>query len=241
MKRSQINRILQKDISFAKEKQVYFPKFASWNIDNWTNLEEKYREIVDNMLGWDVTDFGSDDFTKYGLVAFTFRNGNYDHTDVYPKPYCEKILFLEEGQELPYHFHKLKEEDTINRGGGNLLIRVWNSTETGEFDREKEVKIVKDGEKLVVPAGTTIKLEPGESLTATPGIYHKWNVEAGTGKVMAWEVSKTNNDNLDNNFYKPIPRIPEIEEDELPYRLLFGDYPIWSKKLNFQFNPYKNK
>jgi len=121
MKRSQINRILQKDISFAKEKQVYFPKFASWNIDNWTNLEERYREIVDNMLGWDVTDFGSNDFTKYGLVAFTFRNGNYDHTDVYPKPYCEKILFLEEGQELPYHFHKLKEEDTINRGGRKFI------------------------------------------------------------------------------------------------------------------------
>lgn len=241
MKRSQINQILQENIAFAKEHGVYFPKFAQWSIEDWTGLNERYREIVDNMLGWDVTDFGSKNFAKYGLVAFTFRNGNYEHEDTYPKPYCEKVLFLQEGQELPYHFHKLKEEDTINRGGGNLLIRVWNAAENKEIDRKKDVTIVKDGEKLVVPAGTTIKLVPGESLTATQGIYHKWNVEKGTGKVMAWEVSKTNNDNLDNCFYKPIPRIPEIEEDEEPCRLLFGDYPEWSRKLRFEFTPFLNK
>lgn len=241
MKRSEINKILKENISFAKKRGVCFPKFASWNLDDWSNLDEKYQEIVNNMLGWDVTDFGSNDFDKYGLVAFTFRNGNYDHSNVYPKPYCEKILFLEEGQELPYHFHKLKEEDTINRGGGNLLIKVWNATDNEEFDKEKKVTIVKDGEKLVVPAGSVIRLEPGESLTVTQHIYHKWNVEPDTGKVMAWEVSRTNNDNMDNRFYKSIPRIPYIEEDEKPFRLLFGDYPKWSKILNFKFAPYTNK
>lgn len=241
MKRSTINKILKKDISFAKSHQVYFPDFASWTVDDWKNLDSKYREIVDNMLGWDVTDFGSNNFAKYGLVAFTFRNGNYTHSDIYPKPYCEKVLFLEEGQELPYHFHKLKEEDTINRGGGNLLIRVWNSTPDEQIDHKSEVTIVKDGEKLSVPAGTVIKLTPGQSLTATQRIYHKWDVEPGTGEVMAWEVSKTNNDNTDNRFFKPIPRIPEIEEDEEPYRLLFGDYPKWSKKLGFKFTPLDNR
>lgn len=51
MKRSQINKILQKNIDFAKKHQVYFPQFASWNINDWTGLNERYREIVDNMLG----------------------------------------------------------------------------------------------------------------------------------------------------------------------------------------------
>lgn len=241
MKRSKINQILKTNISFAINRGVYFPKFASWKLEDWTNLDQKYREIVDNMLGWDVTDFGSNDFNKYGLVAFTFRNGNYNHSSVYPKPYCEKVLFLEEGQELPYHFHKLKEEDTINRGGGNLLIKVWNVANDESLDKVSDVTIVKDGEKLLLPAGSVIKFEPGESLTATQRIYHKWNVEPGTGKVMAWEVSTTNNDNMDNRFYQPIPRIPSIEEDEEPFRLLFSDYPEWSKKLNFKFNPYLNK
>ena len=55
-------------------------------------------------------------------------------------------------------------------------------------------------------------------------IYHRWGVEPGTGKVLVWEVSSTNDDNIDNRFLQDIPRIPDIEEDEIPYRLLFGDY-----------------
>lgn len=231
MKRSRINNILKTSITFAKQHDVYFPPFANWTQEDWEGLGEEYREIIDNMLGWDVTDFGSGDFETYGLVAFTFRNGNYSKKETYPKPYCEKLLILDEGQELPYHFHRLKEEDTINRGGGNLLLTVYNSTTDEQLDEETPVVLVKDGRKLTVPAGTAIKLEPGESLTTTQGIYHKWDVEPGTGKVLVWEVSSTNDDNIDNRFLKSIPRIPEIEEDEEPYRLLFGDYP--KLKLNF--------
>ena len=231
MKRSEINSILKTDIDFAKKHKIYFPNFANWNKEDWQNLDERYREIVDNMLGWDVTDFGSGNFEKYGLVAFTFRNGNYNRKDLYPKPYCEKVLFLDEGQELPYHYHKLKEEDTINRGGENLLIKVWNSV-GNDLDRESPVTLKKDGEQLTVPAGTTIRLKPGESLTTTQGIYHKWNVEKNTGDVLVWEVSSTNDDKVDNYFYEKYPRIPKIEEDEEPYRVLFGDYDLLN--LNFE-------
>lgn len=224
MKRSQINQILKDDIEFAKEHQVYFPDFAKWSVNDWKNKDSSFDEITDCMLGWDVTDFGSNNFNKYGLVAFTFRNGNYNDSKTYPKPYCEKLLILNEGQTLPMHFHKLKTEDTINRGGGNLQLTVYNSNKNEELDIKSPVTLVKDGQKISVPAGTTITLKPGQSLTATTGIYHRWNVEPGTGKVLVWEVSSTNDDNIDNRFLQDIPRIPDIEEDETPYRLLFGDY-----------------
>ena len=42
--------------------------------------------------------------------------------------------------------------------------------------------------------------------------------------VLVGEVSMVNDDNLDNRFYEPIGRFPEIEEDEPPLYLLVGDY-----------------
>lgn len=230
MQRSEINLILKNNIKFAREHQVYFPQFANWTLKDWSQLNSNYREITDNMLGWDVTDFGSGNFQKYGLVAFTFRNGNYHNPEKYPKPYCEKMLVLEEGQELPYHFHKLKEEDTVNRGGGNLQLTVFNSTKDEGLDHETPVTFAKDGQEITVKAGSVITLHPGESMTTTQGIYHKWDVEPGTGKVLVWEISSTNDDNIDNRFLESIPRIPNIEEDEEPYRLLFGDYPKFVAK-----------
>ena len=224
MKRSRINQILKESERFLRQRQVVLPPFGQWQPADWGDLDTSYAEIKDNMLGWDVTDFGTGDFDKYGLVAFTFRNGNYAEPEKYPKPYCEKVLLLNEGQELPYHFHRLKEEDTINRGGGNLQITVWHSTEDEGLDRTTPVELVKDGHKLVLDPGTVVTLHPGESLTTTTGIYHKWEVEPGTGEVLVWEVSSTNDDNIDNRFLRDTPRVPEIEEDEEPYRLLFEDY-----------------
>ena len=44
------------------------------------------------------------------------------------RTYAEKILIVEEDQITPTHFHYQKMEDIINRGGGELMIQVWNST-----------------------------------------------------------------------------------------------------------------
>ena len=38
---------------------------------------------------------------------------------------------VKEGQMAPMHFHWNKMEDIINRGGGNVLITVYNSTAEG--------------------------------------------------------------------------------------------------------------
>lgn len=70
-----------------------------------------------------------------------------------------------------------------------------------------------------------MKLQPGESITVYPFMYHDFELEPGTGAVLLGEVSMCNDDENDNRFYEPIGRFPEIEEDEQPYRLLCTEYP----------------
>ena len=81
------------------------------------------------------------------------------------------------------------------------------------------------GEERTVPAGTKVRLVPGESITIYPYMYHDFHVEEGSGDVLLGEVSMCNDDENDNRFYEPIGRFPEIEEDEEPYRLLCNEYP----------------
>ncbi|MDI2090910.1 D-lyxose/D-mannose family sugar isomerase [Commensalibacter sp. TBRC 16381] len=123
------------------------------------------------------------------------------------------------------HFHWNKMEDIINRGGGNMLIRVHNATKDEDLDKVSPVKVHCDGREFEVPAGTQVKLTPGESITVYPYLYHDFEIEKGTGSVLLGEVSMCNDDEHDNRFYKKMGRFPEIEEDELPYRLLCTEYP----------------
>ena len=126
MKRSEINRIMRDAADFAREKGFLLPPFAFWSQEDWADKGEEYNELRENQLGWDITDFGSGDYTKVGLLMFTIRNGNFQRPD--DKPYAEKLLIVEEGQVTPYHFHYKKMEDIINRGGGNLIVKLYYST-----------------------------------------------------------------------------------------------------------------
>ena len=123
------------------------------------------------------------------------------------------------------HFHWSKMEDIINRGGGNVLIRVYNSLPDEEIDKVTDVEVHVDGRAMTVPAGTQVRLTPGESITIYPYMYHDFEVEPGTGAVLLGEVSQCNDDNTDNRFNPPVGRFPTIEEDEAPYRLLCCEYP----------------
>lgn len=75
--------------------------------------------VQKTMLGWDVTDYGLNDYKKIGGVLFTVRNGDQNDPSI-GVPYAEKYILLEEGQGLPIHFHYSKTEDIINRAGGVL-------------------------------------------------------------------------------------------------------------------------
>ena len=225
MKRSEINRALKEMEQMCRKQGFPLPPFCQYTPEQWQQLGHDYDEIRDCMLGWDITDYGRGDFDRFGFSLITIRNGNRSMPEKYPKVYAEKLLYLKEGQYAPNHFHWSKTEDIINRGGGNVLIRVYNSLPDEEIDYHSEVTVSMDGRVLRVPAGTDLRLTPGESIQITPYLYHDFTVEPGTGPVLLGEVSQCNDDNTDNRFHPPVGRFPAIEEDEPPYRLLCNEYP----------------
>ena len=220
MKRSEINQILRNAKTFMAEKQFILPPWAYWNLKDWKKNREVVSEVVENMLGWDITDFGSGDFYKRGLFLFTLRNGKYN---VDQKPYAEKIMIVEEDQETPMHYHWSKMEDIINRGGGNLVIELYNATTDNNFDNTPVVVKI-DGIKRSVSSGGKVILAPGESICLEQGTFHRFYGEKGKGKVLVGEVSAVNDDASDNYFYEEVGRFPGIDEDEEPLHLLVSDY-----------------
>jgi D-lyxose ketol-isomerase len=220
MKRSEINQLIRDSIAFFEEMNFRLPPWAFWKTRDWKGKSDSCSEIVDNMLGWDLTDFGSDDFHKRGLILFTIRNGNIKKDR---KSYAEKAMIVEELQETPMHFHWSKMEDIINRGGGNLVMELFGSDEKKNFSNNSiHVKI--DAVLRTIPPGGTVILTPGESICLEQGIYHRFYGEKGKGKVLVGEVSAVNDDTSDNWFFEPVGRFPDITEDEKPLHLLVSDY-----------------
>lgn len=223
MKRSEINNILRESIDFIKGQGFNLPPFAFFTPDEWQDKGHEYDEIRRNMLGWDITDYGHGDFAKIGLFLFTLRNGNLSDKNN-KKTYAEKLLISDEDQYSPMHFHWHKMEDIINRGGGNLMVEVYNATDDDRL-ADTDVIVNLDGCVKTVPAGTVLRLTPGESITLPPRQYHAFWAEKGHGKVLIGEVSMVNDDNTDNRFYETQGRFPVIEEDEAPLYLLCNEYP----------------
>ena len=163
MKRSEINAALRELEQTAIQHGFTLPPFYNFTPEEWAEKGHEYDEIRDNMLGWDITDYGLGDFDKVGFSLITLRNGNLKMRDKYTKTYAEKLLYIREGQYSPMHFHWSKMEDIINRGGGNVLIRVYNSLPDEEIDKVTDVEVHVDGRAMTVPAGTQVRLTPGES------------------------------------------------------------------------------
>jgi len=223
MKRSEINRILRETIAFLQDMKCALPPFAYFTPEEWKTKGHEYDEIREHMLGWDITDYGHGDFEKIGLFLFTMRNGNLKDPTC-KKTYAEKYLISKENQDSPMHFHWHKMEDIINRGGGHLMMRVYNCG-PDESLADTPVTVHLDGREMTVPAGTVLRLLPGESLSIPPYLYHEFWAEEGYGPCLIGEVSMVNDDNTDNRFYEPQGRFPSIEEDEPPLYLLCNEYP----------------
>jgi D-lyxose ketol-isomerase len=224
VKRSEINRIMRESIDFLHDMKFLLPPFATWSESDWSGKGPECRKIVEQQLGWDITDFGSGDFGRVGLFLFTIRNGTFEDLDrPNGKVYAEKIMIVREEQLTPTHFHYQKMEDIINRGGGNLVIRLWNSTEDDQL-AETDVTVAMDGVDVTIPAGGTITLRPGDSVCLPQRNYHRFWGEKGTGTILVGEVSRVNDDHVDNHFYDTLGRFPEIDEDEAPLYLLYNDY-----------------
>lgn len=224
MKRSEINGIIRENLDFLQAQNFSLPPFAFFSPEIWTEKGREYDEIRENCLGWDITDFGSGNFHKVGLFLFTLRNGNRKLPEKYKKVYAEKVMVVEENQVTPYHYHWYKMEDIINRGGGTLVLQMYNcDPETDLLDKVSPVTIHSDGREYTVPAGSQIRLRPGESISIYQKQYHSFWAEGG--KTMVVEVSQCNDDSADNRFLEERGRFPSIEEDVLPQYLLCTEYP----------------
>lgn len=224
MKRSAINRIIRESEEFLRRMHFLLPPFASWTPEDWKKRGAECREIVANQLGWDITDFGGGDFDKLGLFLFTIRNGTMaELAKPAGKIYAEKILIVQPDQITPTHFHFQKMEDIINRGGGVLEIAFWNSTPS-EGLADTPVVLACDGVERTMKPGATVSFGPGESVCIPAGVYHRFWGRTGAGTVLVGEVSRVNDDRVDNRFLDPVGRFPNIDEDEPPLHLLTEDY-----------------
>ena len=225
MKRSEINAAIRALLELADAHRFLLPPFAHWPPDVWATQGPEYDEIRTARLGWDVTDFGRGDFLHFGLTLFTLRNGLHNRPGA--KPYAEKLMLAQERQLTPMHFHWQKAEDIINRGGGDLICKVYLADKAEQLS-DRPVCVSMDGQLLEVPAGTELIVRPGASITLTPYLYHAFWARPGAGAVLLGEVSAVNDDVHDNRFLEPLPRFPGIEEDVPPFRLLCHEYPACS-------------
>ncbi len=230
MKRSEINARIRRSKEFLRRMQFHLPPFAEWSPEDWAGKGPECADIVRQGLGWDITDFGSGDFPRVGLTIFVIRNGTFaELAKPQGKVYAEKILVVEEDQVTPTHFHYQKMEDIINRGGGDLVIRFWNAAADDSL-ADTPVQITVDGVRRTVAAGDTITLRPGESVCIPQRLYHRFWGRKGAGTVLVGEVSRVNDDNVDNHFNPHVGRFPAIEEDEPPIHLLFPEYTRWYRQ-----------
>lgn len=227
MKRSAINEIIRESDKFIRSFGFVMPPFAYWSPQ-----EMKVRTASDSpsiskaRLGWDITDFGRGHFDDFGLFLFTVRNG--DQADLKKGGgmlYAEKIMISRKDQVSPMHRHIVKAEDIINRGGGQLVLELYTMNPDGSVNETAPVEVPTDGTVRKLKAGEHLRLEPGESVTLLPGVWHGfWGERAD---VLIGEVSTVNDDLTDNIFREDIGRFSNVEEDEAPLHLLVSDYDKW--------------
>lgn len=237
LRRSDVNRSVLLAQEVISHFEVNLPPFAFWTPEQWAEAGDEFDEIRSCMLGWDVTDFGSNDFEKTGRILFTLRNGKAG-SKIYPKEYAEKLLIDPEYQRAPAHYHKSKREDIICRYGGNILVQLTKADPGGKPSNE-EFTVQKDGKTIRLQPGGIVRLRPGESVNIPPRTIHQFWGEEGTGYkingvgyTLSSEISSVCDD-LDDNIFldEGVVRFPIITEDEVAKFLLCNEYPRAPKKI----------
>src|SRR5579883_626520 len=135
--------------------------------------------------------------------------------------YSEKALFAEDGQRTPHHYHVVKTEDILNRGGARFVVELFKVDHAGRRLDER-VRALKDATMIEVEPGGRVVLEPGESLVLQPCVAHAFWAEGGA--ALAGEISLANDDATDNYFLPPPEPPMPIEEDAPMRRPTVRDY-----------------
>jgi D-lyxose ketol-isomerase len=139
--------------------------------------------------------------------------------------YAEKLLFVGVGQETPFHLHREKTEDIINRAGGRLVVEVHpggRGADGALILGDGDTNTLVDGLETTLPAGSRVVLEPGQSIQVPRGTVHRFWAEGAP--VLGGEVSGVNDDLADNRFVEATARYPEVEEDCAARFLLVSEY-----------------
>lgn len=221
MKRSEIEAIIGKSLAMMASQRFYLPPFAGWTPEQWREQAEPTRAMRAAGVGWNIVEFEKDAFFRSGIAVFTLRMGDYrDLPKGAGRLYAEKAFVLFEGQRVPHHYHRVKTEDLINRGGGILGVDLVRVNEQG-MELDDDITLERNGVEITVPAHTVLQLEPGESIVLLPGLAHAF---IGVSEVLCGEISLANDDATDNYFLQPLPTSSPIVEDSPARHLVLADY-----------------
>lgn len=226
MKRSEIDTWIEEALQFFPSQGFSLPSWSSWTVSDWREAGPEADEIRAHGLGWNLTDFGNGDFFRSGLMLFILRNGLFKggRPEANTKNYCEKAMMVRPGQITPWHFHKVKTEDLINRGGGRLEVELgWPDSQQRKISQEPVIVQV-DGLTKKLNPGAKLILEPGESVTLPPLLCHQFCGHPGDRNVCVGEVSSLNDDLTDNYFLRDLKPRQIIEDKPAMYHLI-GEYP----------------
>ncbi|MDO8513292.1 MAG: D-lyxose/D-mannose family sugar isomerase [bacterium] len=233
IKRSFVDEQIRLALEALGRSQV-LPKWARWTPKMWQEAVRRGMdpsEIINCGLGWDFTTFGVSErmFPKTGLVAFTLSNGNPDKE--YPQEYCQKLLWLQEGQSIPWHHHKDKREDIYHIAGGRLRMQVARPKRIREkFEADKTENLIlslENAPREFVPCGEFwVGKECPRRIRLEPGIGHL--MTGGCGGTLLGEVSSVNKEVgvrvQDNTFWAGNPRYINIVADVPPRYVLCNEY-----------------
>ena len=211
MKRSFVDARIDRMLKLCDRHGVALPPFALWREADFRANPDAARLIAGRRMGWNVVEFKPGQFAREGLTLFTLRMGDWRELGSgRGRLYAEKAIVAEDGQRAPHHFHVVKTEDIVNRGGARFVVELFKVDAHGAPAKER-FRALKDVSVLDLKPGDQVRLEPGESLTLEPFIAHAFWAEGGA--ELAGEVSLANDDATDNYFLPPLKPFPPIEED----------------------------
>ena len=211
MKRSFIDARIDEMLSACQRHGAALPPFALWGEEDYRADPAAAARILEGGLGWNIVEFEPGRFAEAGLCVFTLRMGDWRHlSNGRGRLYGEKVLWAQDGQRTPQHYHIVKTEDVVNRGGAKFVVELVKVDRAGLALKER-FRVLKDVKTLELGPGAEVTLEPGESLTLDPFVAHAfW---ARGGPTLAGEVSLANDDRSDNYFLPPLAPPAPVAED----------------------------
>jgi D-lyxose ketol-isomerase len=222
MKRSFVDARIDAMAALCERHGLKLPPFAWWSEDEYRADPGAARRIAQAGLGWNIVEFRPGAYASEGLSVFTLRMGDWRQlANGRGRLYAEKALMAEDGQHTPHHYHIVKTEDIVNRGGARFVVELFKVDRAGAPLKER-FRVVKDVKTLDLNPGGRVTLEPGESIVLEPFVAHAFWAEGGA--VLAGEVSLVNDDASDNYFLPALPPAATIEEDAAKRHVTVRDH-----------------